>query len=87
MQSSNRERKSKFTASVRERLVELVDGQAAKLNLTRSDIIEQAMEMWLRRQAQLEEEKYFLSAAKEMNEDARDWNTVTGQTLRTDPTQ
>lgn len=74
MVSSDRKR---FTASVREQLVDLVDQHAAKLEVTRSDVIEQAMEMWLQKQSDLEEEAYFQQAAEEMNADAKDWNTLT----------
>mgnify|MGYP000499964030 FL=1 len=55
---TTRERKSKFTASVNERVVAKVDEQAAKLNKSRSDIVEEAMEMWLKTKAEQEEEKY-----------------------------
>lgn len=74
--------RKRFTASVRERLVDLVDKEAAKLEVTRSDVIEQAMEMWLRAQAELDEEKYFQKAAPEMNADAKDWNALTSRSIR-----
>ncbi len=76
-----KDRKSKFTASVKEKLVSLVDEKAAKLKVSRSDIVERAMEMWLRKQVELEEEAYFQSAAAEMNEDARAWNAITTSSL------
>jgi|GEM_PF-1927308 len=75
-------KKSRFTASVRENLVDLIDEQAAKLAVTRSEVIEQAMEMWLHTQADLEEEHYFQAAAAEMNADAKDWNSTTSRSLR-----
>ena len=77
MQTFKKERKSKFTASVKEKLVAMVDERAAKLKVTRSDVVEQAMELWLRKQTELEEEKYFQTAAAEMNADANSWNTLT----------
>jgi metal-responsive CopG/Arc/MetJ family transcriptional regulator len=77
-----RERKSKFTASVKQRLVALVDKKAAKLKISRSEVVEEAMEMWLRSQAESEEAAYFESAAAEMNEDARSWNAVTTASVR-----
>ena len=80
--TTSKEQKSKFTASVNHSLVVLVDEQAAKLNVTRSHVIEEAMEMWLRKQADLEEEKYFQRAAAEMNEDARSWNATTTTSAR-----
>lgn len=79
MVSSDRKR---FTASVREQLVDLVDQHAAKLEVTRSDVIEQAMELWLQKQSDLEEEAYFQQAAEEMNADAKDWNTLTSKSQR-----
>lgn len=79
MVSSDRKR---FTASVREQLVDLVDQHAAKLEVTRSDVIEQAMELWLQKQSALEEEAYFQQAAEEMNADAKDWNTLTSKSQR-----
>jgi metal-responsive CopG/Arc/MetJ family transcriptional regulator len=72
-----KEKKSKFTASVNARVVAKVDEQAEKLKVTRSDIVEEAMEMWLKIKAQQEEEAYFASAAAEMNADARAWNGLT----------
>ncbi|MDR3614090.1 MAG: ribbon-helix-helix protein, CopG family [Candidatus Obscuribacterales bacterium] len=77
-----RDRKSKFTASVNERVVAMVDEQAARLHLTRSDIVEEAMEMWLKSKAELEEETYFAMAAAEMNADARAWNALTSKPLK-----
>jgi metal-responsive CopG/Arc/MetJ family transcriptional regulator len=81
MRAIGKERKSKFTASVKKRLVALVDERAAKLNLTRSDVVEQAMEMWLARQAEAEEERYFQAAASEMNADAKAWNALTSRSV------
>jgi hypothetical protein len=77
-----KDRKSKFTASVNERVVARVDYQATKLRLTRSDIVEEAMEMWLQNKAELEEEQYFASAATEMNADAKTWNSLTSSQLK-----
>ncbi|HEY9792586.1 MAG TPA: ribbon-helix-helix protein, CopG family [Candidatus Obscuribacterales bacterium] len=75
-------RKSKFTASVRQHLVELLDKRAAKLKLNRSDAVEEAIELWLRAQAEQDEETYFATAAKEMNADAKSWNATTTQSAR-----
>jgi len=80
--ATSRDRKSKFTASVNERVVTMVDKEAAKLNVTRSDIVEEAMEMWLRHKAEQEEERYFLAAANEMNADARAWNALTSKPFK-----
>jgi metal-responsive CopG/Arc/MetJ family transcriptional regulator len=77
-----REKKSKFTASVNQKLVALVDEKAAKLKVTRSDVVEQAMEMWLRKQAELDEARYFETAAAEMNADAKSWNGLTSQSIK-----
>lgn len=82
MRSTGNERKSKFTASVRERLVRLVDEKARRLDVTRSEVIEEAMEMWLSKQEELEEERYFQSASEEMNKDAKEWNALTSNSLR-----
>lgn len=79
-----KDRKSKFTASVNERVVAKVDEHAARLKLSRSDIVEQAMELWLRSQAEQEEERYFTMAAAEMNADAKAWNALTSRTLAND---
>jgi metal-responsive CopG/Arc/MetJ family transcriptional regulator len=76
---TTKERKTKFTASVTQRLVSQADELAAKLNVTRSDVVEQAMELWLRTQAEIEEQKYFEAAAAEMNADAKDWNKLTSR--------
>jgi len=75
-------RKSKFTARVNERVVAKVDEQAAKLHLTRSDIVEEAMKMWLKNKEELEEEHYFAMAAAEMNADAKVWNALTSKPLK-----
>jgi|688.fasta_scaffold203909_2 metal-responsive CopG/Arc/MetJ family transcriptional regulator len=77
-----KERKSKFTASVNERIVASVDEHAAKLKLSRSDIVEEAMKMWLKTQVEQEDEKYFSSAAAEMNADAEDWNARTSRSIK-----
>ena len=78
---TTKERKSKFTASVSERVVAKVDEQAVKLKVTRSDIVEQAMEMWLQTQSEKEEAKYFAAAAAEMNADAKTWNVRTSRSV------
>lgn len=72
------EGKSKFTASVRESLVESLDKKVAQLKVNRSAAVEQAIEMWLRKIAEEEEEAYFAKHAQELNEDARWWNELTG---------
>lgn len=79
--TATKERKSKFTASVNQRIVAKVDEQAAKLKLTRSDIVEQAMELWLKSQSEQDEEQYFALAAAEMNRDARAWNALTSKSI------
>jgi metal-responsive CopG/Arc/MetJ family transcriptional regulator len=77
-----KERKSKFTASVNEKIVAMVDERCAALNVSRSDVVQQAMEMWLHQQATLEEEEYFKDAAAEMNADAKTWNALTSKVLK-----
>lgn len=79
--TATKDRKSKFTASVNRRIVDRVDEQAARLKLTRSDIVEQAMEMWLRSQTEQEQEQYFIAAAAEMNADAKPWNALTSRSM------
>jgi Ribbon-helix-helix protein, copG family len=82
MVASTRERKSKFTASVRENLVTLLDAKVAQLKVNRSDAVERAIELWLRKLAEEEEEAYFSTAASEMNEDASAWNATTSYSAR-----
>ncbi|MBN9397418.1 MAG: ribbon-helix-helix domain-containing protein [Candidatus Melainabacteria bacterium] len=77
-----KEKRSKFTASVKERVVAKVDEQAEKLKVSRSDIVEEAMEMWLKNKLELEEEQYFAMAAAEMNADAKAWNALTSKTVK-----
>jgi metal-responsive CopG/Arc/MetJ family transcriptional regulator len=77
--SAHKDKKSKFTASVNKRVVDMVDKRATELKMTRSDIVEQAMEMWLKKHDEQEEENYFLATAAEMNADAKDWNTITSK--------
>ncbi|HEY9868527.1 MAG TPA: ribbon-helix-helix protein, CopG family [Candidatus Obscuribacterales bacterium] len=79
---SAREPKSKFTASVRANLVKLLDQKAAQLKLNRSDAVEEAIELWLRKQSEIAEDEYFAATAKEMNEDARAWNETTTDSAR-----
>ena len=79
---ATKKRKSKFTVSVNECVVAKVDEQVAKLNVSRSDIVEEAMEMWLRTKVEQEEEAYCLAAAAEMNADARAWNALTSNSVR-----
>lgn len=81
MMAISKEKQKRVTASLKERLVERVDIEAAKLAVSRSDAFEQALELWLRRLEELEEEQYFKLAAKEMNADAKDWNDLTGHTF------
>jgi metal-responsive CopG/Arc/MetJ family transcriptional regulator len=76
-----RARTKKFTASVDERILEMIDARAQKLESTRSDIVEQAMKLWLKKQIEQEEEQYFSAAAEEMNTDAELWNALTSQSL------
>ncbi len=71
------ERKSKFTASVRNNLVVLLDEKAAQLKVNRSEAIEAAIELWLCKQAEHDEEEYCSRVAEEMNSDARSWNATT----------
>lgn len=78
---TKKDRKCKFTAIVNQRLVAKINAQAAKLNLTCSDIVEQAMEMWLKSQTELEEEQYFALAANVMNRDGSPWNKLTSKSI------
>lgn len=80
--SAARERKTKFTASVNESVVARVDEHVVKLKVTRSDIVEEAMEMWLRSKTEEEEERYFTAAAAEMNADAKAWNALTSRSAK-----
>ena len=75
-------KKSRFTASVNESVVAKVDEYVAKLRITRSDIVEEAMEEWLKAKLEDEEEQYFASAAAEMNADAKSWNVLTSKATR-----
>lgn len=79
--TSTRDRKSKFTASVNERIVAKVDEQAYRLKVSRSDIVQEAMEMWLQKQSELEDEEYFRNNAAEMNADAKEWNALSSQSI------
>jgi hypothetical protein len=72
-----KELKSKFTASVNETVVAAVDAKVSALNITRSDAVEEAMKMWLIKKGEEEDEKYFETAAVEMNADAKYWNAIT----------
>lgn len=58
--------KSKLTASVRPALVELFDQKVSELKVDRSDAVEQAIEMWLNRRTEEEEEVYFATYASEL---------------------
>jgi metal-responsive CopG/Arc/MetJ family transcriptional regulator len=82
MSAGTKERKSKFTASVREKLVDLLDAKVAQLKVNRSDAVERAIELWLRKLAEEEEEAYFSAAAAEMNKDASAWNATTTRSAR-----
>lgn len=77
-----KERKSKFTASVTEKLMERLDQKARQLKVNRSDAVEEAIEMWLNKLAEKDEEAYFTLAANEMNTDARLWNATTSTFAR-----
>ena len=68
-------------------MVAKVDERAAKLKLTRSDIVEQAMVLWLRSQTEQDDEQYFSVAAAEMNADAKAWNRLTSSSLTNDREQ
>lgn len=84
MMPTAQKRKNKFTASVSANLVRLLDQRAAQLKVNRSTAVETAIELWLRKQCESEEEEYFARTAKEMNEDARDWNAIsTASSMRT----
>ncbi|MBX9879044.1 MAG: ribbon-helix-helix domain-containing protein [Candidatus Obscuribacterales bacterium] len=69
------EGKSKFTASVRETVVDRLDEKVAQLKVNRSEAVEQAIEMWLRKKAEEEEEAYFANYV-ETEEDAS-WVALT----------
>ncbi len=73
------EGKSKFTASVRESIVDHLDQKAAALKLNRSEAVEQAIEMWLKRLAEEEEEKFFANYVQ-TDEDAS-WTALTTYSL------
>jgi len=75
------EGKSKFTASVRESLVESLDKKAAQLKVNRSAAVEKAIEVWLGKLAEEEEEEYFAKHAQELNEEARSWNALVASEL------
>ena len=77
MPAGIKERKGKFTASVKEKLIDLLDKKVAQLHVNRSDAVEQAIELWLKKQAEADEETYFAAIAQEMNDDARQWNATT----------
>jgi metal-responsive CopG/Arc/MetJ family transcriptional regulator len=81
MQTTVKEKKGKLSATVRESLISKVDEYAESIGATRSDLVERALESWLRQQAELADEAYFASAAKEMNADARDWNALTSKSV------
>lgn len=76
------EGKSKFTASVRKGVVQRLDEKVARLKVNRSEAVEQAIEMWLQRLAEEEEEAYFAKHAQELNEDARSWTELTTESAR-----
>jgi metal-responsive CopG/Arc/MetJ family transcriptional regulator len=82
MAAGMREKRNKFTASVRDGLVERLDEKVAELKVTRSAAVEQAIELWLAKLTEQEEEAYFAACAKEMNDDARTWNATTTQSAR-----
>ncbi len=69
------EGKSKFTASVRGSLVEHLDQKVAQLKLNRSEAVEQAIEMWLKKLAEKEEEEFFEKYVQ-TDEDAS-WTALT----------
>jgi metal-responsive CopG/Arc/MetJ family transcriptional regulator len=77
-----RMRKTKFTASVQEKLVMLLDQRVTQLKVTRSEAVEEAIELWLKKQSEQDEEEYFVTAAKEMNQDAQSWNSLTSESFR-----
>lgn len=76
------EGKSKFTASVRETVVERLDQKVAQLKVNRSEAVEQAIEMWLKRVAEEEEEAYFANYT-ETPEDASWVALATYSAMRT----
>lgn len=73
------EGKSKFTASVRKTLVEHLDQKVAQLKLNRSEAVEQAIEIWLKKKAEEEEEAYFANYV-ETEEDAS-WVALTTESF------
>jgi hypothetical protein len=75
-------RKIKFTASVSSTVNARFDTFLKKLKKTnKSEAIEEAMELWLCRVSEAEDEKYYAQAATEMNADSRDWSTATTASL------
>lgn len=75
----SKDRKSRITASLSEKVVQMVDQRAGRMQVHRSEIIERALLSWLQSQADIEEEEYFSQAAPEMNLDAKDWTAVTSR--------
>jgi metal-responsive CopG/Arc/MetJ family transcriptional regulator len=76
-------RKTKWTVTVKPQLCEEVDAYV-KLHGTvnRSTVVERALELWLARQLEEEEEAYYQKNAAELNTDSKSWLRITRESAK-----
>lgn len=80
---ANSLRKIKFTVSVSGPLNDRFDKYMEKLQLTnKSEAIEQAMTLWMRRIAESEDAEFYANSAAELNAESKDWTQATTDSVR-----
>jgi metal-responsive CopG/Arc/MetJ family transcriptional regulator len=67
--TSRTERKIKLTVSVKEKLADFLDAKVAQLKVSRSEAVEKAIELWLRKLTEEDEKAYFAAASSEKKKD------------------
>jgi hypothetical protein len=75
-------RKPKWTVTIAAEIDEQVESylkKNKKLNLNRSAIVQEAVEIWLAKQSEEEEEAYYKAHAAELNADSESWTRITNE--------
>lgn len=72
-------KKTKITVAITPGLFATLTKKCAAQNISKSDAVEQAIKHWLRHELELDEEEYFATAAQELNEDAKEWLSLTSR--------
>lgn len=81
----SRARKQKWTVTIAPEIEKQVESFLKKHKqekITRSAIVEEAMELWLAKQNEVDEERYFQAHAAELNADSKSWSRITTEAAK-----